>query len=471
MSSTLDQLTADLALALAPDSSSASAAQKLARPAGWPTLAREGDVLWGECQGSGTRPYLVGVDARSDVIASKCSCPSRKFPCKHALGLLLLHVARAGEWTASPPPPDLIKWLGGRVARAEKTAQPPADTPTAADPAAQARAQAKAQAARDRKRTAGLEDLELWLTDLVREGLLAARARPYSDWDQQAARLIDAQLAGAARQVRQIPELLHDDTGEALTAHLGGLWLLTQGWGQRGALKEAERADLLTALGAPLDRASLPPATPQVWQALGSVQDEEGKLNVRRTWLLGEREEVALLLDFAPQGQAMPVPLPQGQSFTAEVAFAPSAYAQRAIVTGTMEAATTTLAFPGGTLTDMQGRYAAALALNPWLGRIGAFVGPAYLHLDPPQLCDAEGHAVPLSTKVEQRDLWTLLARADTQLQTYFGEWDGQSFLPVGVASPDLTRADLSGDDIGGKDTGGDRGKSVDTAPEFGVLL
>ena len=427
----LEALTPEVALALAPDGSSAKAAQKLARPAGWPTLAQHGDVLWGECQGSGAHPYLVGVDARTAEVASKCSCPSRKFPCKHALGLLLLRAAGTGDWKDASPPPDLVKWLDGRVTRAEKAAQAPEREP--ADPAAQAKAQAKAQAARDRKRTAGLEDLELWLADLVREGLQAARARPYSDWDRQAARLVDAQLPGAARLVRQLPELLHDETGEALTAHLGKLWLLTQGWRQREALGETERADLLTALGAPLDRATLPPAAPQVWQALGSVQEEEGKLNVRRTWLLGEGGELALLLDFAPTGQGLPpAPAPE-RPFTAAVAYAPSAYPQRAVVQSEGSPATTPLPLPGGTLTGMQERYAAVLARSPWVERIGVFVGPAYLVLDPPQLCDASGHAVPLSPLVDEASLWAMLARAETQMQTYFGEWDGQSFLPVGA--------------------------------------
>ncbi|WP_343216561.1 SWIM zinc finger family protein [Deinococcus aestuarii] len=378
----------------------------------------------------------MGVDARSAELASKCSCPSRKFPCKHALGLLLLHAAQAGTWQGEPPPPDLAKWLEGRARRAEKAAQPPSDRP--ADPAAQAQAQARAQATRDRKRTAGLEDLKLWLSDLVREGLQAARARPYGDWDRQAARLVDAQLPGAARQVRQIPEGLHDETGEALTAHLGRLWLLTQGWQVRETLSEPERADLLTALGASLDRASVPPAAPQVWQALGSVQEEEGKLTVRRTWLLGEGQELALLLDFAPTGQALPVPLVTGRPFTAAVAYAPSAYAQRALVQGEITPVGEPLPLPGGTLTEMQRRYAAALALNPWLERIGAFVGPAYLNLDPPGLCDAEGHAVPLSARVGEADLWAMLAQAETRMQTYFGEWDGQSFVPVGFVSVEV---------------------------------
>lgn len=427
-------------LTLAPDSSSAKAAQKLARPAQWPTLARDGEVLWGECQGSGAHPYLVGVDARSAEIASKCSCPSRKFPCKHALGLLLLHAAGAGTWSGSPPPADLAKWLDGRVARAEKAASPPSDVP--ADPAAQARAQQKTQAARDRKRTSGLEDLELWLSDLVREGLQAARARPYGDWDRQAARLVDAQLGGVARLVRQIPALLHDESGEALTAHLGQLWLLTQGWRVRDTLSSVEHADLLTALGTPLDRASLPPATPQVWQTLGSVQEEDGRLTVRRTWLLGEQQQLALLMDFAPLGQALPAPLAPDRPFTAAVAYAPSAVPQRAILQGEVMAAAAPLPQPGGTLTELQASYAAALALNPWLERIGAFVGPAYLTLDPPQLCDVAGHAVPLHARVEQGDLWNLLARAETQVQTYFGEWDGQSFLPVGAIPVDAATAE-----------------------------
>ena len=448
MASMIDHLTADTALALAPDSSSAKAAQKLARPAGWPTLARDGDVLWGECQGSGAHPYLVGVDARSPEIASKCSCPSRKFPCKHALGLLLLHAAKGGEWTQAPPPPDLARWLGGRVARAEKAAQPPSDEP--ADPAAQAKAQQKAQAARDRKRSAGLEDLELWLGDLVREGLQAARTRPYGDWDRQAARLVDAQLGGAARLVRPVPELLHEEGGANLTAHLGKLWLLAQGWRSRDALPDAERADLLTVLGTPLDRAGLPPAAPGVWRSLGSVQEEEGKLTVRRTWLLGEQDRTALLLDFAPTGQTLPAPLVLGQPFTAAVAYAPSAFAQRAVVQGDLvpgegDLDPDELFMPGGTLKGMQAQYAAALARNPWLERIGAFVGPAYLTLDPPQLCDLAGHAVPLSAGVEQGDLWRMLAVAETRMQTYFGEWDGVSFVPLSMepAAPKiLTGAD-----------------------------
>jgi hypothetical protein len=67
--------------ALAPDQAALDAARKLLKPATWPTLAcDEAGLVWGEAQGSGATPYRVVV---SEVDAGyKCTCPSRKFPCK-----------------------------------------------------------------------------------------------------------------------------------------------------------------------------------------------------------------------------------------------------------------------------------------------------------------------------------------------------------------------------------------------------
>ena len=72
---------------LAPDAASVTAARKLARPAPWSEVGQDEQAVWGLCKGSGAKPYQVQVDVSGP--AYKCSCPSRKFPCKHALGLLL----------------------------------------------------------------------------------------------------------------------------------------------------------------------------------------------------------------------------------------------------------------------------------------------------------------------------------------------------------------------------------------------
>ena len=76
--------------AAAPDQASLSAAIKLLKPALWSGLSgsADGKLIWGDCQGSGANPYRLAVDL--DNVGSKCTCPSRRFPCKHALALMVM---------------------------------------------------------------------------------------------------------------------------------------------------------------------------------------------------------------------------------------------------------------------------------------------------------------------------------------------------------------------------------------------
>src|SRR3954469_1069575 len=118
---------------LAPDAASITAARKLARPAPWSELGHDERSVWGLCKGSGAKPYQVQVDQQGP--AYKCSCPSRKFPCKHALALLLL---LAGEHVPEAAPPA---WVGegieSRVSRPKREpGAPPADPEAAARRAA-----------------------------------------------------------------------------------------------------------------------------------------------------------------------------------------------------------------------------------------------------------------------------------------------------------------------------------------------
>ena len=80
-------LTQDQILQLAPDEASKKAGQQLANNAKWNAKFCHENALWGDCQGSGSKPYKTIIDLQN--LAFKCSCPSRKFPCKHGLGLFL----------------------------------------------------------------------------------------------------------------------------------------------------------------------------------------------------------------------------------------------------------------------------------------------------------------------------------------------------------------------------------------------
>jgi uncharacterized Zn finger protein len=82
--------TEEQIIALSPDAPSAKSGKDLAKAAKWVTTGASHRALWGECQGSGALPYRTGIDLRNT--AFKCTCPSRKFPCKHGLGLFLLYI-------------------------------------------------------------------------------------------------------------------------------------------------------------------------------------------------------------------------------------------------------------------------------------------------------------------------------------------------------------------------------------------
>src|ERR1051326_6981432 len=106
------QITADQVNSMAPDASSAAAGKKLADAKHWHSLGQHANLLWGECQGSAL--YQARVDLPTLTI--QCSCPSRKQPCKHALGLLLLAATRPDLIPPTEPPEWITSWLARREA-------------------------------------------------------------------------------------------------------------------------------------------------------------------------------------------------------------------------------------------------------------------------------------------------------------------------------------------------------------------
>jgi hypothetical protein len=108
--------------AAAPDQGALTAAAALLKPAKWPLRARSGSLIWGECQGSGANPYRVAADV--DDLGCKCTCPSRKFPCKHGLALMWMFVDGEAGCAAAPTPDWVTEWVGRRRKAAASPAAP-----------------------------------------------------------------------------------------------------------------------------------------------------------------------------------------------------------------------------------------------------------------------------------------------------------------------------------------------------------
>ena len=83
----------------------------------------DGSTFWAECAGSGSKPYRVSVDFSrgEEQPVCRCSCPSRQFPCKHALGLMF-EIAAGRQFTEGEIPADLAEKQAKQAAKAAKAA-------------------------------------------------------------------------------------------------------------------------------------------------------------------------------------------------------------------------------------------------------------------------------------------------------------------------------------------------------------
>ena len=429
-------------IALAPDAASAKAGRSLATASKWQNVGQDERALWGECQGSGAKPYQTVIDLNEP--AFKCSCPSRKFPCKHALGLFLL-VASQPPTAQTSAPVWATEWLDKRDQQAQRrteAAKKAEEEPDEETLARRATQKAKRSLDREAKVVAGLKELDLWLRDLLRHGLASAQTRSIDYWEQMAARLIDAQAPGVARRIRDLSRVPQSGNGwiEQLLGRVSSLFLLLKAFERIETLPAATQADVRSAIGWSYKEDELPEdnLVSDEWLVLGQRTTGEEGLRVRRTWLWGQRvAKGALVLDFAAPGQHLALELLPGTINEAELIFYPSNYPLRAV----LRKRSTTRAFkeiPGYPGSDqLLMTYADVLALNPWIEAIPA----PLLRVVPVRrgeqwfARDSDGRVLPLKCEATSGWKWTALSGGHPI--AIFGEWNGRSLLPISAWADD----------------------------------
>ncbi len=414
---------------LAPDASSLRAGRGLASPAKWSELGATAGAVWGLCAGSGKNPYQTSVDLEGP--AFKCSCPSRKFPCKHALGLLLLW--SAGVVPDAAKPADFTQsWLETRAAKAaapKRPASSPSEAP--ADPAAAER-RAEKRAARV---AAGLEDLDRWLCDQVRVGLVSVD-RSYAYFDGMAARMVDAQAPGVASWLRQIPSTVVRDENwpRTLVQHYAGLHLLARAHGALETLPDGLGATVRAHVGYTTAREDVlaTEAVRDRWCLLAVRDSNEARLLVRRTWLMGERSgRPALVLSFAAAGQVLDTIGVPGMSVEASLHFYPGSPALRAMVGERYSDPGAPGALPGATtVDDARSSYAKAVGEDPWLASWPVLLSSVAVGRGADGWClyDATG-SLPLAGE----DPWVLLAVSGGSAVSVFAEQTGGDAVALSV--------------------------------------
>jgi SWIM zinc finger len=437
-------MTPDIARSLAPDDSTLKRAEALANPRKWIFIERNDRALWGECGGSGGEPYRAVVDMNGP--AYKCSCPVKRFPCKHALALLLLASENnPTHFGKNPPPQYVTEWLDARDRRQAAKAAPRTEEQMAKSEASKS----KIWSERLELMGDGVDDLQNRLLDILREGLAALEQAPPPYFQDFAARMVDAKLGGLSKRIKSWASFktnYPEDWYERLLEEMGSLYLMTKAFKNFERLNDDLQNEIMAQMGVSVKKEDLlsQEGLKDDWLVLGQIEKaEEDNLTSRKVWLRGrESGKTVLVLDFAFGSMGFGSAWLSGYTYRTEVVFYPSAYRLR-VVTKAIETGQ-----PFSQIVGYQDfihffeSYSTALSLNPWLS-----VYPALLAQVTPIfseglffLIDNNKKILPLVKNTEgaipHTDLgWKLLALSGGKPISVFGEWTGRAFSPLSVFS------------------------------------
>jgi hypothetical protein len=415
--------------ALATDQSALKAAAGLAKPGKWSGIgvSQDGALIWGECAGSGANPYRVMADLRD--LGNKCTCPSRKFPCKHVLALLWIKAEAVLPFAPAETPDWVTDWLGRRRGGAAPKpaagaapkdigaagiAQPDAALPE--DPKAVARREAAAAKRAEETQRAildALDALEQWIGDQLRAGLAAFIDDATARCRRIGARLVDGKAAALAGRIDELPARLlalpAGDRVRGAVVELGRLVLLARAFRAdpkdaeiRRAIASAETREAVIA-----DPRAL--RVTGMWEVLAErVETRRDGLVSQTTWLLnlsGAAPHFAMLLDFFPAtvGRRGSVFTP-GEQFAGELIFYPAQTPLRAFLM--IRESTDAPALPWPTLAGSSGNaLTAPFIAAPWLLEIPLLLPAGRIVQDDAGSHwwrSAEDHTVlPVATEVE----------------------------------------------------------------------
>jgi hypothetical protein len=314
------------------------------------------------------------------------------------------------------------------------------------DPQTAARRQAARErriAARERKVEAGVAELRERLRDILRSGLASLDSDSYAMWDEAAARMVDSQSPGLARMLRALGGIPFTGDGwhGRLLDRLGHIHLLLATYERRDALPTplVEEARARIGLSHSKERIVEREALRDRWWALGSSQELNDTLRMRRCWLWGQSSQRwALLLDFASLGTPLGITIPTGLCIDADVVFYPGADNHRALVKesrGRVDDAA--LGDTAPAFVDIPAafdRLSRRLAEQPWsesvplaLRDVTVIPDGDRLHLSGPD------GSVPVER--DFADALTLLAVSGGKPVSLVGEWRGAVLRPVSVMS------------------------------------
>ncbi|HYG40588.1 MAG TPA: hypothetical protein VD908_18300, partial [Cytophagales bacterium] len=326
--------------------------------------------------------------------------------------------------------PEWVKeWIEKRQEKEEKkteSAEKPVDE----------KAQAKRADARAKKVSQGVEEISLWIKDLIRNGLISVPEKAYSFWQDPAARMVDAQAPGLSGMIRGLAGINYFKEGWQgdLLHKLVQIYLVTEGYKKIGQLPEQLQNEVKSLIGWSQSQEELKNSIgiKDKWLVMSKQSEQQDNLFIQTHWLYGENSlRHALVLNFYHKSQPTDLGLIPGTAVDGEIVFYPGSYQLRAIVKE--RKATYPIPEPSTFLPflSIQHQFTEVLTQSPWVDRVPAFVEKVVPHQIDNKwfLIDRENSSIEIDKTFT--GTWKLMAIAGGKPINVYGLYSKNSFSPL----------------------------------------
>lgn len=174
-------------------------------------MTEDHTLLFGECKGSGKQPYRCSVDfIQQDSPVSRCSCPSRQFPCKHSLGLMYAF-ALGKPFSQAEVPADIAEKREKAEKREEKKKEAESAEARGDAPPVKRKVNKSALIKKMNAQIEGLGLLEKLVLQTVQNGLGGIDKQTISLLQDQAKQMGNYYIPGAQAELKELVQLLSDE--------------------------------------------------------------------------------------------------------------------------------------------------------------------------------------------------------------------------------------------------------------------
>lgn len=416
--------------AAAPDPTSEKAGKGLAIISKWDNIGLNDYAIWGECKGSGSNPYKSQIDLRD--FSFKCTCPSRKFPCKHGLGLLYLYIENKDKFNSVMP-----SWVEERIKSRNIKIQKEDTVPEVKNTDSEKRLKTEQKRISDVNN--GLDDLEIWIQDFIRRGFESIKGESYSFFNQMASRMVDYKAPGIAKKIKELSYLSSSGKhNDLLLSKISKLYLLIKSFRNIENLPVLIQEDIKTQIGFTKNQDELQKlqSVKDTWFILGCLLEEEDNLKTKKIFLFGlENKKFAIILDFAISTKPfIHDDLIAGKSFKGDVIFYPSNLELRAIIKNKIFINNKNINdyVPEMSIDDIYSHYSESLIKNPFIEKIPCFTKNIYFYIKAQNdaiIFDDDNNFIPINKKFNS--IFEAQIFSDTDKISLFGEFNGKDFFPV----------------------------------------